>query len=440
MLKFISRIDLKDFIKMSFFSNNNLKRLSVLFFYFFILFISSYYIFGDNFNSDSKLKKKSLVYITYQDKIAKAMCFYDKYYIMNLVYFKGPSGILIKAGTYRNDNIVADINYYEYIDSNGKKYQIKYGISHIHSVQGFGIPAMVNINGTTINDFINVNDGGISEKRIHEKIKKEFQLLPSKFKLGLRELYLFCGQSLRDINIITVYLGSIFKGVIPYKSDVDIVSENEVDTIQNFLSEINYCPSEGKFSINHKTKKHNFSKLFKINIEDRVSTVLYNRENNMEKILFKNSNDIKIKIYISRNKFPGNFIKFEYKEKKITYIIEQFVFSHFTKNTNGIPIVYGFNGYYIAGILDNKKNESLYKIKIKKEIQNLPINLQKGLKEFWEYYISSLCKKEVINCNYNKFFFLPNKKHTSSMVKAIDSETLKKKLINEFKKYNKKNE
>ncbi len=401
-----------------------------------LLFIVPNYIFGDNLNGDTKIPRRKLVYITHQDKIAKAMCFYDKYFMMNSVYFKGPSEILIKAGTYRNGDITGDITFFEYIDSNGKKHKLRFALSDIHHRQGFELPAMVDINGVFLAEYINLNDGGISSQKFNAKIKKKFKMLPNEFKMGLREFYLFGSKSIIGLTVVTVYLGSIFRDIYqPFEVYTQRIAKNEIETIQNFLSEINYCPSEKLLDIKTMTKKPDYAKHYKIKNRDKVLDVLYNRKSNLEEFIFNSSNGKKMKIYLTRGLFPGNLIKFVYKEKGYEYIIEQFIFSNFFKNKFGIPIVYGINKKYIAGILDNKKHELEYKLKKKNEIKNLPIGLQKRFEEFLEYCIKTLCEKEILNFKYKEFFGTKlNKKKIYSKIESIASIILKTRMINDFEK------
>jgi len=421
------------YIIKTFNSRIKLNRLSYIVFIIVLINIVPTYNLGSNFKDNIKIRKKSLVYLMAKDKIARAMCFYNKKYLLHSTYFKGPSGILIKAGTNKNNKMVRNIPYYEYIDSNGKKYIISFAVGFIHNEQGFDLPVIANINGVLLAKYISFNDGGVSNNNFNRNIIKAFQKLPSGFKIGLKEFYLFGCKSITGLKVLNSYLASIFGELKPYEVYVDRITIKDNETIQNFLSEINYCPSEKLLDRNYLFKRIDSFNFFYLKIKDKTLVFLYNHDKNKREIFFKSSNNTKIKISLYRNKFLGSFIKFVYKENGDIVEIEQNVFSPFFESKIGIPIVYRFNENYIAGIIGNKKIESILKPKIEKEIKNLPIRLQECLKEFSNYIIKTLYEVEKLNFESGHFFgTLLNKKNINARIIKMSSEREKNKILAEF--------
>jgi hypothetical protein len=138
-----------------------------------------------------------LIEISGNGDFAQVLCFGKNTIIFDEVLFKGPSGSKIRVNMSKSKDRMSNTITYQHIDS---KATFEIFMNTIFYKQNLPIPMIYTVNGTPIAGFA---DGGAKEKDLLNAMQKEFDKLPTGFREGLREFYLFCSKSTPGLLIPT---------------------------------------------------------------------------------------------------------------------------------------------------------------------------------------------------------------------------------------------
>lgn len=198
---------------------------------FILLTLFSLLTFGGN-GEEGKNKSSSIFIIEIygNNEVARALCFATSRYNYHEVYFKGPSGVKIRATDKKEDNFDGEIIEFYHVD--GKSF-LKISMATVFYKQKLSIPVVYRLNDATI---ASLSDGSAREKEILQKVQEEISKFPGEFQQGLQEFYLFSTRNTPGLLVMASVLSPFFGPKMdPYKVET-VVNTNVLD-IQSFQAE-----------------------------------------------------------------------------------------------------------------------------------------------------------------------------------------------------------
>jgi len=200
---------------------------------FILLTLFSLLTFGRN-GEEGKNKSSSIFIIEIygNNEVARALCFAKSRYNYHEVFFKGPSGVKIRATEKKEDNFDGDV--IEFFQVNGNSF-LKISMATVFYKQKLSIPVVYRLNDATI---ASLSDGSAREKEILQKVQEEISKFPGEFQQGLQEFFLFGTRKTFGIHIFAAVLSPFFGPKMdPYEVET-VVNTNILD-IQSFQAEFN---------------------------------------------------------------------------------------------------------------------------------------------------------------------------------------------------------
>ncbi len=202
-----------------------------------VIFLSlalfSLIVFGENGEEEKNKSGSSfLIEIYGNNEVARALCFATSRYNYHEIFFKGPSGVKIRATDKKEDNFNGEIIEFSHVD--GKSF-LKISMGTLFYKQKLSIPFVYRLNNATI---AMLSDGSAREKEILQKVQEEISKFPGEFQQGLQEFFLFGMKNTPGILVVASFLSPFFGTKMdPYKVEA-VINTNVLD-IQSFQSEFN---------------------------------------------------------------------------------------------------------------------------------------------------------------------------------------------------------
>lgn len=168
--------------------------------------------------------------ISANGELGQALCFGKKPWVLDEVWFKGPSGVKIRVKASKDENSLGNTTEFSHACVNSV---FKVFMSTVFYEKNLPIPVIYTINGVVI---AGLGDGGSKEKDLTAAVQKEFASLPGEFRQGLREFHAYSGMFNKGLFTMAASLSCIF-GRHPEAYRVEyMVNTNPLD-IQEFKSE-----------------------------------------------------------------------------------------------------------------------------------------------------------------------------------------------------------
>ncbi|MBD3359074.1 MAG: hypothetical protein GF363_18125 [Chitinivibrionales bacterium] len=347
---------------------------------------------------------KGLLYLSNGNQKALMICVGQNPSNIKEIFFKSPSGVAIRGRV--SDNLLNG-SLFEFFYSTGNQiYFFKHLISISHASYGLLlVPLCSNINGKIIAGFYSTEGEQNQENSYNTQVTEDINRLPLRFQEGLRDLLLFGDKSLNGIHIIVTSLHPFFKCIQTYDVEVEPLLNNDREIINRAMDQFSLLiENPARLETNLPSRKPYDTKYIKIDHENAEALYVSYREYDEKEIYFIGQNNLKLKVIIAINNYPGIITEFQFVKGDRIYIIKRLFYHPFYQKHLKVPVTYFINDEYIPGFLTSVSQVNTFTTRLRQKFAVLPEGFKRVIKEFFNHAAYALCSRNLLNTEPFKVF------------------------------------